>query len=411
MDKKEQNHTQNGEQNTSLWINYFLEKLLQNEILNPPFVVKGDIASDFSFRCKTYLNLIDEAVKLDLHGCGKYLKTLRSRVDNIYSCIHETLEEFLSGDIKTAYDIFDEVMSKDATISHLNRITILLNDICNLEKPLYRVRKSETPLVDHDQIFHIPFSKRYLVNAQRYSVAGQPCLYLGTSLYVCWQEMGKPDFDKLYISSFITNDSNSKILDFASHHLSLPIKHPESDEDLFKDNRTKASYLIFWPLLIACNYLKGRENTSFAPEYIIPNLLMQWIGRRAKSPIAGIAYHSTKMPKSRSGKYSVNVVLPPKATYKQSILNEFCPKLSSYFEFTTPISWQVLKTLDYQNHFDIPTELQNAIDYLRSKEKLVGIANFEEDIIKLYPLTDFYKLEQLVDRFFKHQKIEQKLII
>ncbi len=70
------------------------------------------------------------------------------------------------------------------------------------------------------------------------------------------------------------------------------------------------------------------------------------------------------------------------------------------------MSWQVLKTLDYQNQFDISNEQKKAIDYLKKKEKLSGIANFEEDIVNLYPLTDFYKLELLVDRLFKHQKIE-----
>ncbi|MEQ0244351.1 hypothetical protein [Klebsiella sp. CN_Kp084] len=407
MDTKKLNEQKiEEEKKNTVWINNFLEKLLKHEVLNPPFNIEGDIASDFSNRCKTYMNLINESIKEDINGCGKYLNGLHTKVERIHSYIQKTFEEFLSGDIKQAYDTFDEIMSKEATISKLNHISVLLKDICNEKKPLYRVRKSEAPLIKHEQIFHIPFSKRHLVNAQRYSVAGQPCLYLGTSLYVCWQEMGKPDFDKLYISSFITNDNNSKILNFASPHLSLPIKTTENDDDIYQENRTKASYLIFWPLLIACSYLKRVDNASFTTEYIIPNLLMQWIGRRSKSPIAGIAYYSTKMPKSRSSKYSVNVVLPPKATYKQSIQHEFCPKLGSYFEFTAPMSWQVLKTLDYQNQFDISNEQKKAIDYLKKKEKLSGIANFEEDIVNLYPLTDFYKLELLVDRLFKHQKIE-----
>ncbi|EKF7004268.1 TPA: hypothetical protein J1Z19_003440 [Escherichia coli] len=411
MEEKAKTPAIEAEKKYALWIDHFLEELLKHEKLNPPFNVKGDIGSDFSERCRIYLALIDDSIKKDINGCGKYLKTLRVRVENIQKCLQKTLEEYLSGDIKTAYDIFDEVMSKEATITQLNHISILLKDICNEKKPLYRVRKSETPLVEHDEIFHIPFSKRYLVNAQRYSVAGQPCLYLGTSLYVCWQEMGKPDFDKLYISSFITNDTNSKILNFASPHLSLPIKKPENDSLYFSTNRTKASYFIFWPLLIACNYLKSKENSSFTSEYIVPNLLMQWIGRRVKSPIAGIAYYSTKMPKSRNSKHSINVVLPPKASYKQSIQYEFCPKLSSYFEFTPPMSWQVLKTLDYQSHFIMSNEQSTAINYLKKKEKLSGIANFEEDIVNLYPLTDFYKLEILVDRLFKHLVIKQKTIL
>ncbi|MFW8247620.1 hypothetical protein ACOIDW_27415, partial [Klebsiella pneumoniae] len=90
--------------------------------------------------------------------------------------------------------------SADTINRHIQRIAIPLNDICNENKPLFRVRKSDTPLSEREEIFHIPFTERQNVSAQRYSVAGLPCLYLGTSLYVCWQEMNKPDFDKLYLS-------------------------------------------------------------------------------------------------------------------------------------------------------------------------------------------------------------------
>lgn len=176
-----------NEKKHTLWINYFLEKLLTHTELNPPFKIKGDIASDFSNRCNIYNDLLDVVIKENVNECGRYLKPFISRIKNIQTCIQKSLEEFLSGDIKSAYDVFDEVMSKEATVTQLNYISVLLKDICSKDEPLYRVRKSESALTDHEHIFHIPFSKRYLVNAQRYSVAGQPCLYLGTSLYVCWQ--------------------------------------------------------------------------------------------------------------------------------------------------------------------------------------------------------------------------------
>src|SRR5205823_638449 len=51
-------------------------------------------------------------------------------------------------------------------------------------------------------LFHIPFNSRHLITNQRYSFPGLPCLYLGQSLYVCWEELGRPDLNGVVISRF-----------------------------------------------------------------------------------------------------------------------------------------------------------------------------------------------------------------
>ncbi|EAM8767894.1 hypothetical protein NHJ76_000678 [Salmonella enterica] len=217
--------------------------------------------------------------------------------------------------------------------------------------------------------------------------------------------MDKPDFDKLYISSFISQDTKSKILNFVPQ-LKTSINTKEwSSEELRTNNYIKASYLVLWPLIFSCSYIKTHENSSFTQEYIIPNLLMQWISTRGQSPISGIAYSSTKMKKSLGSKLSINVVLPPKATYRQTTQKDFCPRLSSLFDFTPPVSWQVLKTLEYQNAIPKTSEQGKAIRFLARKERLSGITDFDSDIIRLYPLTDFYKLEVCMDRLFDYSPI------
>ena len=57
--------------------------------------------------------------------------------------------------------------------------------------PLYRIRsdRSEFKIPDRGDIFHVPFEKRRLVGNQRYSIAGLPCLYLRSSLWICWEEL------------------------------------------------------------------------------------------------------------------------------------------------------------------------------------------------------------------------------
>ena len=46
--------------------------------------------------------------------------------------------------------------------------------------------------ISYKEMFHIPINNRRSVKTQRYSTPGFPCLYLGNSIYGCWEEMGRP---------------------------------------------------------------------------------------------------------------------------------------------------------------------------------------------------------------------------
>ncbi|HCM9199149.1 hypothetical protein L8P34_16420 [Enterobacter kobei] len=378
-----------------------LKILFSDDFLNPPFELEKDIISDFDERCNKYIELLTKYKE-------KYNTKLRfdlliTRVTELRDGIENCFQNFLSGDIKEAYVSLEDVLETEKIMKHIQHITIPLKSICNKDKPLYRVRKSEKPISKRAEIFHIPFSKRHLVGAQRYSVDGLPCLYLGTSLYVCWQEMNKPDFDKLYISAFTTTDDKSRILNFAPSLLSYI---PQDESSITNISQRKASYLTLWPLIIACSYKKTHPDSKFTQEYIVSNLLMQWISQRIKSQIVGIAYFSTHMKKTKNSTRSINVVFPPKSTYKQTNDFEYSPKLSSLFNFTPPVSWQVLKTLDYQLTMVQTKEQAEAINHLRNREVISGITDFDVDLIRLYPLTDFYKLEVYIDRLFDYNSID-----
>ncbi|EPY7163905.1 TPA: hypothetical protein PIO38_001981 [Klebsiella pneumoniae] len=381
--------------------NKLIENIFFDESLNPPFDLKKDIVSDFDERCNKYIELLTKYK--ESYSTKARLDLLINRVIDLRDGIKNCLQDFLSGDIKEAYVSLENTLETEKIYKHIQHITIPLQSICNRQKPLYRVRKSDTPLSSRKEIFHIPFSKRHLVGAQRYSVDGLPCLYLGTSLYVCWQEMNKPDFDKLYISAFTTNDNKSKILNFAPSLLNNISQDDSTTTNLVQ---RKISYLTLWPLIIACSYTKTHPESKFTQEYIVSNLLMQWISQRIKSQIVGIAYFSTHMKKSKNSTKSINVVFPPKSTYKQTVDFDYSPKLSSLFNFTPPVSWQVLKTLDYQLAIEKTQEQIEAINHLENKEIISGIKDFDEELIKLYPLTDFYKLEVYIDRLFDYNTID-----
>ncbi|MHA1088381.1 hypothetical protein [Enterobacter ludwigii] len=399
------------DKNTETIINSLLEKIIQTPDLNPPINAKKDIISDFDDRCTKFNECINKFIN-EINKGRKVtgFEKLIEKTSEIQTCIHDTLVNYLSGDIKSAYDIFDKTFSNPSINWHLHKICVPLNQLSDKDTPLFRVRKSDKPLKKRDDIFHIPFSKRHLVNAQRYSVAGLPCLYLGTSLYVCWLEMNKPDFDKLYISSFKAKDVDSKILNLASNHMILPTKQNGDESTIVDTNKTIGSYIIFWPLIIACNYIRQNPNSSFIQEYIIPNILMQWIGRKTGSSILGVAYFSTKMPNTRSSARAVNIVFPPKVTYDQTIKFKYCPKLSNLFDFTNPLSWQVLKTLEYPDPATKNLVQARAKNYLSEIAKNNKIEEIDDDLIALYPLTDFYKLEICIKDLFDHKIIDNNAI-
>ncbi|ELN9391538.1 hypothetical protein R0H84_001718 [Salmonella enterica] len=399
-------------------INIELEKLFDNILrkssIRPPIEVgkSNDLISDFHSKCEKFKDCLKEYLtnndKILAHRVRSRLKVIQSLQDGIINC----LECFLTGDIKSAYDCFELMLKPQFISRHIKNICIPLTEMCNSQRPLFRVRKSDRPLSTRKDIFHIPFNQRHLVRAQRYSVAGLPCLYLGTSLYICWREMDKPDFDKLYISSFITDkeDDKSLLLNLSADFLyktRLFLKRKNAPKPIEKySTSTMLSYLALWPLILACNYLKKHNDASFIQEYIIPNLLMQWISRDINNNnIIGIAYRSTKLPANTDSRKGINVVLPPKARYEDIKGYDFCPVLSDKFKFTPPVSWQVLKTLEYVPLRQSFSDRENLSEELRRKKSWEIMGNIDDEILSIYKLSDFYKLEVCMDEILVYDEI------
>lgn len=402
--------------------------------LQPPFLAHGDLISDFNNRVTCYLNALDYIA--DRHPQNIIIREVRKRKRTITSFsekITETLKLFLTGNIKEAYSKFDQAITNTKMNDHVFNMTVPLTKLCNIITPLYRVRKSDSVLRERKDLFHIPFKLRHRVSAMRFSVSGLPCLYLGTSIFVCWQEMGKPDFDKLYISSFISNNDNShvRILDLGYNLTSaLRIKpleyffnfqNPEItdslDESYLEDeaeNTTfntawlndKVSKLLAWPLVLACNYTKENPDATFNKEYIIPNLLMQWISSSTNKDlhkkISGIAYRSTKILNQKNSDIGINIIIPPQMVEKSLDNDGFCPELKKMFKLTNPVSWSVFSTLEINPKYH--TESDHPIS--RVPPGAGHIDDFDESLVEYYETTTFKKVESLIHQMMRYQHID-----
>lgn len=261
-----------------------------------------------------------------------------------------------------------------------------------LNPPMYRIRENRTEAASGEllgkDIFHVPFEKRHLVSNERYSIAGLPCLYLGSSTWVCWDELGRPAFDEIFVSLFRMAEE-VVVLDFelppinawkafraGEQELDYVAKHklpPTQFSKVFNQSFIE-SYIAAWPLIAACSVKTGYKNASFHPQYIVPQMLLQWVSMA--QVVDGIRYFSTRT--QRAGFPYYNCAFPAR-----EIRNEGrCAYLQQKFKLTDPIPWSILREVVLTGFVDSgPSNWETYISLSR-------------DLKFSYRQTGFYLAEQ-----------------
>ena len=293
-----------------------------------------------------------------------YLKELNKKFQSYKQLINLLIEKnsHLNKSIIEEVENSCSTISKCITLYHnghagrsYNELENILNDISNDEylkllksnSHLYRMRVSPETIYDSNEIFHIPFNKRHLVESRRYSIAGLPCLYLGSSHFICWYELNKPNFNNLYSSSFKSTE------DLVFLDLTRDINYIKKCSQIYDI----IHLLKFYPMTLACNFSTKYQNAKFNDEYIIPNLLLQWV--LETESINGIKFLSVKYCNNKHRKKLHNYVIPPKIMDN----GKYCSHLYTYFKVTKPSSFAVLMygpnpgdVIAYQSINDIDAE-------------------------------------------------------
>jgi hypothetical protein len=311
-------------------------------------------------------------------------------IEKMGDSILDIIKLHLSGKVEEAYKRFSTILNDNRI--YIDNLTLYID---KEEEELFRVRFSEKDITDKKDIFHIPFDLRHLVGTMRYSIAGIPCLYFGNTIYDCWLEMDKPDLNKLYISKF-KNIKKIKILDFAItfHTINQIATMKNQFPKQYTENKIE-SFLRLYPLVLACSFKKLNENANFNIEYIIPNMLLQWISNE-KEHIDGIRYFSTKMKHDRYDSIGINTVFPPKKN--KDSMKGFCPILKDTFSFTAPISWSMINTFPLRKYKD-----PNNVGI---KEDSKILQSSEEIIDSHYKMTKFYNVEKNINSYFEFLKLD-----
>ncbi len=179
----------------------------------------------------------------------------------------------------------------------------------------YRIRGGIDFLPERKELFHIPATKRQLVKTERYSMPGYPCLYLASQAELCWYECGMPE--QFTIAKFdIPQDENNclKFIDFSEKL--LPLKHSfscwfhnEQDKPFVRNYLLK--HICSYPLRAACSVVTQYPKANFKEEYIIPQLLLQWVA--SDDYFDGIRYESCSSNDEVKSMGGHNIVLVSKS--------------------------------------------------------------------------------------------------
>lgn len=331
-----------------------------------------------SHSCENYQKKYDDDFRKVLNAClTEYLSLVKEvMIDFLFyarvvaNCdyMNRIVRSYLQGRHSTAFAQLKNVLKSNAD---LYVTEVGTGDL------FYRMRSFDKRKgLSRKDIFHIPISKKRIIKTQRYSAPGYPCLYLGKSIYGCWEEMHRPDTESTLISCFKSQE-NIQVLD---------LRIPTLDE--FFHNTEK--YLQLFPFIIACGIPVRNTEDVYKPEYIIPQLILEWIiDNRAssKNGLAGVYYTSA----NRNDDFYIldhewdNLAIPVQNSLSEE---DFCPTLKRMFYCTKPTCYE----------YELMQGKINSESYWR-----VNNPKRSDPLKSGYYESLFFKMEELVDNMIFYE--------
>lgn len=205
------------------------------------------------------------------------------------------------------------------------------------------------------RVFHTPYNLRSKVSTSRYSIAGYPSLYLGTTLALCCEEIHINPHQNFALASVFKLEKTLEYTNTNIRVIELAVKPQDFlnieygnesygrriSKSLLENRSIRSAYLLWYPLIASCSYIRVNKNDPFAAEYIIPQLLMQWVRNEIGSnksdeydQLVGIRYFSCASKKASN--MGFNYVFPTSGQQKSADL-PYCSVLAKAFRLTNPV--------------------------------------------------------------------------
>lgn len=257
--------------------------------------------------------------------------------------------------------------------------------------PLFRVTTvPDNKPYPRARIFHTPYDMRAKVSTSRYSIAGFPSLYLGTSLELCCEEIHfnphqsyglagvfgltqplpqlEPEIELVELSvkpqDFLeTPVTWDDMLQRGEEERDRPRRGNHSGAGWLRRSAVREAYVLWYPLIAACSYIRVNKADPFAAEYVIPQLLMQWVrsemkrrNRGGKESLVGIRYFSCASV--RASNMGLNYVFPTSGEWSPG-KSPYCPVLAKAFQVSKPVYIHEFDSIaDCEAHLKRVTDLR-----------------------------------------------------
>lgn len=286
--------------------------------------------------------LINHGVRF---GYAQEVNQKKTEIDVLYSEVEENIRKnrevvqsviskYMRGDILKSIELLNQWWDK-------NKEQGFPYAYVHTGAKYYRTRMKGDKVFKELDLFHVPFDQRGSVTTKRYSIPGYPCLYLGKSIYVCWEEMKRPALSSFATSAFKAQE-DIELLDLRLR------KRMHSAEEC-------RAFLKMLPIILASSLCVANEKDNFKPEYILPQLLLHIVvvsNQNLKASdeeenkvqkIGGIQYTSTVandelefVSTNSNSTYNLAdcIVLPVRIT--ENTKTRYCTELARQFLITKP---------------------------------------------------------------------------
>ena len=327
---------------------------------------------DFAHTLKKLLNSYYAKIKNEpLSGsCPSNIYTNTYKIKKVNSLLVSAVEEYLNGFPGKAFDEFIKLMR----ILQQTPLKVYYKSSTEhfypTDRPdplsLYRVTTvGDNIPYGRNRVFHTPYNMRSKVSTSRYSIAGFPSLYLGTSLELCCEEIQYNPHEQFGLAAkfqlareFEDTNIEIRVVELAIKpqdflNLERPLDNfakygRNVSKRVLESAEIRSAYLLWYPLIAACSFIRANKKDPFAAEYIIPQLLMQWVRSEMASfstcnhnchdsicynhkLLIGIRYFSCAS--ARASEMGFNYVFP---TSGNQTKEAYCPILSDAFKLTNP---------------------------------------------------------------------------
>ena len=271
-----------------------------------------------------------------------YCEKILEAINRYNSAAFETSQKIMKNILMKLIEMYPDLVSNPFEIykgvQNYKRDSILGEEYYFKARVLptdYKTEKSD--------MYHIPFNRRDLVATQRFSLPGIPCLYLGKTSYVCWQELGKPAANTFYVAA-VKPVEKLRLLNLAYTNAPLINRLTydiEKEENINNKNELQdvlnCSLAIF-PFIIATSFKIYGDDRKFKSEYIVSQLIMMLLFNRDWD---GIAYSSKRIPMNEYNfATTLNIAIMPEckgANHYSQLMNEF--------KFKEPVNFEEYKLL------------------------------------------------------------------